>query len=164
MSEYEYTRIVRSVIGPRLRAAAYLGIPCEELESLGALAALEAAASWDPRSGRKLSSWIYRSVEYAIRKRLTKIAREFADDEMDAWVESSDQDPETRVLVSEALGYLQARLTQAEWWLLWMFHGEGYSCREMSKKLDLAYGTVRNRLSEARRHAMTILAPDARYI
>lgn len=160
---YEWVRIVWKVMKPRLRAASHLGISREELESIGAMAALEAELSWEPEGGRVLSSWVYMHVEFAIRKRLAKVAREFADDEMDGWVESGDQDPETRVLVAEALAYLQAQLTQAEWWLLWMFHGEGYSAKDLSKKLGLSHGTVRNQLSAARRHAVTILELEARY-
>lgn len=153
---YEWSRIVWQVMKPRRRAAAHLGISHSELESIGAMAALEAEISWEPDGGRSMSSWVWLNVEYAIRKRLAKVAREFAEEDMDAWV-CEDQDLETRVLVSEALVYLQAQLSHAEWWLLWMFHGEGYSAKELSKELQLSYGTVRNQLCAARNHAMTIL-------
>jgi len=154
---HEWSRVVWAVLRPRYRAARRLGLHRDELESLAGMAAVEAELSWVPDGGRSLSSWVYLCVEFAVRKRLAKVAREFADDEMDEWVMDPDEGPEARVVVSEALVYLQARLTQAEWWLLWMYHGEGYSAKELSKQLGLAYGTVRNQLSAARRNAMTIL-------
>lgn len=167
---YEWSRIVWRVMKPRMRAAVHLGIFHEDLEVVGAVAALEAEASWEPDGGRTMSSWVYLNVEFAIRNHLAKVGREFArelsDDDMDTYPTGGQrrlsEDPETRVLVSEALGYLQARLTQSEWWLLWMFHGEGYSCKEMAKELGLSYGRIRNKLSEARQHAVTILEPEAR--
>lgn len=155
-----WSRIVWKVLAPRMRSAAHLGISKDELEGLGNLAAAEAELSWEPDGGRCLSSWVYMNVEFTIRRRMAKVAREFADDEMEDWVMTPEADPGARVVVAEALVYLQARLTQAEWWLLWMYHGEGYTAKELAKKLGLAYGTVRNQLSAARRHAMTLL--DAR--
>lgn len=186
---YEWFPIVWSVMKPRLRAASHLGISREDLEGVGSMAALEAEVSWEPDGGRALSSWVYMNVEFAIRKQMSKVAREFAvvltsaelvdDCRQEYWTGSPfrpttalragkrwnghnlpDEDPETGILVAEALSYLQARLTQAEWWLLCMFHGEGYSAKELSKQLGLSYGTVRNKLSAARHHAVTILEPE----
>lgn len=155
---HAWTRIVQAIVAPRARAASYLGIGVEELESLGAVAAVEAELSWDPTGGRSLSSWVYLNVEWVIRRRMARIAREFADEDLDEWAEDPDPDPEARTIVWEALGYLQAQLSGAQWWLLWMFHGQGYTSQELASRLGLADGTVRNRLSDARKKAMTLLA------
>lgn len=142
---------------PRARAAGYLGIGVEELESLGVVAAVEAEASWRPDGGRSLASWVYLHVDWAIRRRMSRIAREFAEEDLEELAEDPSPDPETRVLVSEALQYLRARLSQSQWWLLWMFHGEGYTAKELSIELGVSHGTVRNKIVQARKKAMTLL-------
>lgn len=164
MDRNEMVLLVRSIAYRRAHAASYLGIPVDELISVGVVAALEAEQTWNPRRGRTLTSWVYIRAQWAIQDRLGKVAREFHD--LDGW-ESDCPDlqsmgVETRVLISEALEYLQAELTRAEWWLLWMYHGQGYSARDLSAAVGLSYGTVRNNLSKARARAVTILGAEKR--
>ena len=158
---FAWSGLINAILAPRLRAASYLGISGEELQSLAAVTALEAELSWEPDGGRSITSWVWLHVEFVVRRRLARAAREFAresaDEEIGEWATADGEDPETAVLVSEALTYLQAELSQADWWLLWMFHGQGYSAKELAAKLSVSYGRLRNKLSAARQRAVTIL-------
>jgi DNA-directed RNA polymerase specialized sigma24 family protein len=137
--------------------AAKLCLEYDELMSVGLEAAVAAENSWiSYPQGKSLSSWVYLKVGYAIQKELFKTARWLTDEESDDWPDYCST-PETRMVVSDALKYLEAKLTKAEWWLLLMYYGEGYTPRELSEKLHLSYGRVRNKLSETRFRAVTLL-------
>jgi DNA-directed RNA polymerase specialized sigma24 family protein len=150
-----WDKVISAIVYPRLRAADYLAVGADELCAVGQLAALEAERTWRPEGGRSRSSWVWFKVEKAIQTALARAGRDLASDTAD-W--GADDDFEPALEIRAALSYLQARLDPLDYRLLWLFHAEGWSAREISGQEGLAYGTIRNRLSQARNYAMTILA------
>lgn len=153
--QWKWDLIVWSVVRPRTRAAAYLGIPFEELDQVGRLAAVEAERSWDPAGGRSLSSWVYLQVGFALGKYLRQMGRRMTDDDEPG--EDQESDLEAAVLVRSALDYLQARLQPGEWNLLWMRHVEGRDIAEIAEHCGIQQGAAKVRLHRAKTQAVTIL-------
>ena len=151
--QWKWDLIVWSVVRSRTKAAAYLGIPFEELDQVGRLAAFEAEQSWDQSRGRSLSSWVYLQVGFALGKYLRQMGRRMVDDDEPG----EDQDLEASVLVKSALGYLQAKLQPGEWNLLWMRHVEGRDITEIAEHCGIQQGAAKVRLHRAKTQAVTIL-------
>jgi DNA-directed RNA polymerase specialized sigma24 family protein len=129
------------------------GLPPEELMSVGRVAAMEAERSWEPGGGRSLSSWIYLNVEVSVRRALVSAGRYAAEEDEPA---DHEPEPEARYLIREALDYLEARLPREDWVLLWLHHAEGQNCSELAHTWGIGHAAMRQRISRARRKAVTL--------
>lgn len=149
-----WDKIIWSIINPRLRGAVYLGLSREELKAVADLAALEAEQTWRADGGAQLSTWVYRRVQSRVMDAMAAAAKLVAED---VEYSGSDDDAEARLLVCDALEFLQARLDPDDWRLLWLRHAEGYSGQELAVMWGLTYGSLRGKLHTAKNRALTIL-------
>lgn len=161
MVEYEWDRTVGAVVWGRARAGLLFGLPLEELMNIGRMAAHLSEKSWDPCGARSKHGWIRDHIEYEVRKALIAAGR-YAVEEDELGDDSVViDDIEARCLVSESLGYLQARLASAEWVLLWLKHAEGWSHRELGEKWGITEASMKDKLHRLKNKALTILEKAA---
>lgn len=155
---YEWDRVIAAVVRKRERSGAMVGMSHQEMMAIARASAFQAAESWDPEGGRSLSSWVYLQAEYDLLNALRKEGRRFAVQLAEDMPADDDDDLDSVMLVSEALGYLQAHLSSPEFALLWLAHAEGWTMREIAESYGLKVEAVRQRISRARRKSVTILA------
>lgn len=155
---YRWDSVIFHLAGRRSRSASYLGLAFEDLVSVGREAAIRAQQTWQP-GGARLSAWIYLRVSGEMTDEMRRAARQLRDDP-DGWDPDDELGEEFSGLVEirRSLHYLQARLPEEDWAILWLRHAEDWAPREIADAWGLSAKTIRNRLTDARKRAGTILA------
>lgn len=153
-AEYEWDRMISSIIYGRVRSAYRLGITIDDLRSGGRLSAVEAERTWRPDGGRSLSSWIFMHVCWGVGAMLRDAAHQFADALAEEDHES-DFDLDSVYLIREAIGYLRADLADSDWELIWLHCAEGRTSAEISAECGIGHAAVRKRIERIRKRAVT---------
>ena len=161
MFDYCWDSVIGSIVYPRLASAVRFGVTRDDLFSVGRVAAVEAERSWSTDGGRSLRSWVYLNVSWGIadylKHEFSRNSAEFCNGDLVDMLPSDSQGVDSTVLISQALDFLRAELSDSDWSVLWLRHAEGCSVSDIAADLGLNRRETYEKLRTAKNKSHKIM-------